>query len=332
MAASNDHIMPFDEQTHFIGEIKKKIQGVDPSEYDRFNHPKALLYSGLTDYAMAKKDTALMEEMASLFEEMIQSQGNDIYNRIIVDQIPFGVTALNLYLFFGDDKYKKHADIFFDKLKYFAKNETSTLIFYRQDQKGKFYIVDTLGMICPFLIRYGTIFENQFAIDLATRQLKYYSENGLDGNSYLPSHAVLQGSEIKVGPHNWGRGIGWYFLPVSEYMKIVDGEIFKVEVEGIIESMEQLKMDQGYWSQFPGTSDKFDASPTVMYMYGKNAVYPKTYNKKDLFRVLGGQIDKNGRIGPTSGGAFGINNYSRTFGDSELTQGVLLMLLSTVQD
>jgi hypothetical protein len=78
MAASKDHIMPFDEQTHFIGEIKKKLKSGNPSENDRFDYPKALLFSGLTEYALAKKDTALMEEIASLFNGKIPYEPTEI--------------------------------------------------------------------------------------------------------------------------------------------------------------------------------------------------------------------------------------------------------------
>jgi hypothetical protein len=68
-----------------------------------------------------------------------------------------------------------------------------------------------------------------------------------------------------------------------------------------------------------------------MYMYAYNNINPGTYSKEMVYNLLKPHI-YNGVIGPTSGGAFGINNYSRTFGQSELTQGIFLMLLSTVAE
>jgi rhamnogalacturonyl hydrolase YesR len=231
-----------------------------------------------------------------------------------------------------DPKYKNFVDELYLKMSGLVSSDhVKPLIFYRKDQSQKVYIVDTLGMVCPFLIRYGILFNKEASVQLAFEQLDYYTRFGLDKDSFLPSHAIYQTNNIKVGPHNWGRGIGWYFFPMSEYYKYVDKEIFQIELNGLQESLEILKTGEGVWNQFPGISNKFDASPTVMYMYAFNNINPGTYSKEMVYNLLKPHI-YNGVIGPTSGGAFGINNYSRTFGQSELTQGIFLMLLSTVAE
>lgn len=331
MAKSQDHFMPFQEQSHFLEEISKKKKP-EENPFPWFDHPKGLLYAGLTAYAMAKNDTVLMKEVAKNFDILVLSNWNEIKERVIVDQVPFGVAALDLYRFYGDDKYKKLADELYLKTTDLASTDHETpLIFYRKNQSKKAYIVDTLGMVVPFLIRYGIAFENENAIHLAHEQLKYYTDFGLDKDSFLPSHAIFQTNNIKVGPHNWGRGIGWYLFPMSEYHKHIDDIVFNSEINGLMESLKVLKSEEGVWTQFPGTSKKFDASPTVMYMYAFNNIKPGTYSKEMVFNLLKPHI-YSGVIGPTSGGAFGINNYSRTFGTSELTQGIFLMLLSTVAE
>lgn len=331
MAESEEHFMPFQEQAHFLDEIKK-FQNKKENSHPWFDHPKGLLFSGLTAYAMAKKDTLLMQEIAITFDNRVLDNWDQIKDMVIVDQIPFGVAALDLYLFSGNPKYKVFADELYLKMSDLVTNILGkSLIFYRKNQSNKAYIVDTLGMVCPFLIRYGNLFNQEASINLAFEQLKYYTNYGLDKDSFLPSHAIYQINDIKVGPHNWGRGIGWYFFPMSEYYKYVDKEIFNVELNGLLESLEVLKTEEGVWNQFPGTSNKFDASPTVMYMYGINNIHPGTYSREKVYDLLKPHI-YNGVIGPTSGGAFGINNYSRTFGQSELTQGIFLMLLSTVAE
>jgi len=329
MAKSDKHIMPFQEQGHFLEEInklKKKSENI----HAWFDHPKGLLYSGLTSYAMAKKDTALMQEIAKNFDSQVINNWEEIKGMVIVDQIPFGVTAMYLYQFFGENKFKQIADELYQITKLLISSDYETpLIFYRKNQSEKLYIVDTLGMICPFLIIYGNLFQEEDAIHLAFEQLQYYTAYGLDKDSFLPAHAIFQTNKIKVGPHNWGRGIGWYFFPMSEYHKYVDNQAFDRELAGLMESLNVLKTEAGTWNQFLGTSNKFDASPTVMYMYGFNNIKPSTYSREDIFNLLKPHI-YNGIIGPTSGGAFSVNNYSRTFGQSELTQGIFLMLLSTV--
>lgn len=331
MAKSEEHFMPFQEQAHFLDEIKK-FQNKKENSHPWFDHPKGLLFSGLTSYAMAKKDTLLMQEIANTFDNRVLDNWEKIKDLVIVDQIPFGVAALDLYLFSKDLKYKNFADELYLKMSGLVSTDhDKPLIFYRKNQSKKVYIVDTLGMVCPFLIRYGNLFNQEASIKLAFEQLQYYTYHGLDKDSNLPSHAIYQTNDIKVGPHNWGRGIGWYFFPMSEYYKYVDKEVFNVELKGLQESLNVLKTEEGVWNQFPGTSNKFDASPTVMYMYGINNIHPGTYSREKVYDLLKPHI-YNGVIGPTSGGAFGINNYSRRFGQSELTQGIFLMLLSTVAE
>ncbi|MEX2512329.1 MAG: hypothetical protein WD398_05440 [Cyclobacteriaceae bacterium] len=120
-------------------------------------------------------------------------------------------------------------------------------------------------------------------------------------HSFLPAHAVLREGKIKVGSQNWGRGIGWYFYTMAEYSKYVEEEPFFDIISGIISSMEILKMDGGIWSQFPGTSDRFDASTTVMYMYAKNLIFPVTYTKQEVLSLFSPYLYK-GIVGHTSGG------------------------------
>lgn len=329
MAKSDQQIMPFQEHSNFLEEIKK-ITNKKKSDYAWFDYPKGLLFSGLTSYAMAKKDTALMKEIAENFSQKVINNWGEIKNLVIVDQIPFGLTAIHLYQFFGENKFKQVADDFYLKTKSLVSSDYKTpLIFYRKNQSKNLYLVDTLPLVCPFLIRYGIVFKDKDAVQLAFDQLQYYTEFGLDKDSFFPSHAIHQTNNIKVGPHDWGRGIGWYFYPVSEYYKHIDKEVFQVELNGLMVSLNLFKTNSGVWSQFLGTSNKFDASPTVLFMYGFNNIKSGTYSREAIYNILKPHI-YNGIIGPTSGGAFAVNNYSRTFGQSELTQGIFLMLLSTV--
>lgn len=330
MLASDEHYMPFNEHEHFIEELKKLGESGDHS-HAWFDHPKGLLFSGMAAYAISRNDSSLMEEVMKNFDRKVIDNWEEIKDMVIVDQIPFGMAAVHLYRYSGEIKYKLLADELYRKTREMISTEHHTpLIFYRKNQNRKFYIVDTLGMICPFLIHYGKTFNAAAAVTLASENLEYYTTHGLDCDSKLPSHAVTQPSNIRIGPHNWGRGIGWYFFPISEYHIYVDNEQFSAEIKRLMESILILRNDDGLWNQFLGGSDKFDASATVMYMYGLNNMEPGTYSREDVFTLLKPHI-YNGIIGPTSGGAFGINNYSRSFGVSEITQGIFMNLLSTAE-
>ena len=59
-----------------------------------------------------------------------------------------------------------------------------------------------------------------------------------------------------------------------------------------------------------------------------NSEIPNSYKKNEILQIFQKYIH-NGIIGSTSGDTYDVNQYSQIFGDSELSQGFLLMLLST---
>lgn len=295
-----------------------------------YHFPKAFLFVGLTEYAGSRRDTILMKKISKLYEQYIKFDGTPSFNLNKVDQVPFSIAAINLYQYFGDLKYKQMADYTFHKLVSWA-DPVSKLIPYQI--KSKIVVSDLLGMVCPFLVKYGTIFHNSDAIDLAYTQIHYYCLNGIDKDSHLPFHAIIKENKIKVGPTNWGRGVGWYILALSSYSKLEDAnglDLFKSELNKLIETLHLLKNNDSVWSQFPGSSQKFDASATTMFMYVINCMKSDSYTKEDLLKLLGKYIDKKGAIKYTSGETRGVHIYSDKFTKSEFSQGILLMLLSTI--
>lgn len=328
MAKSNKVIMPTGKQSHFFSELFKLFNYWLKHKSALYNYPKAYLFAGLTDFGIAQNDSSVMNKVAIYFEKYINQNGTPsfIFNK--VDQTPFGIAAINLFNYFNNEKYKTMADYIYNELVSRADDQLK-LIPYRFFH-DKRYLNDTIGMICPFLIRYGTKFQSKEAIVLARSQLEYYTKHGVDKDSFLPAHAIDKVNNIKIGSINWGRGIGWYFIGLSDYLTITGDFSFRNETIRLITTLNKLKTKEKIWTQFPGSSPKFDASTTTMFMYCINSVLPGTYSKNDIFDILSKYLYK-GVISSTSGDTYGVNHYSRSFGDSELSQGFLLMLLSTTK-
>ena len=196
----------------------------------------------------------LMRKIASYFEPFISEDGMPTFIFDKVDQVPFAIAAINLYKFYGKSKYKLMADYIYMQLNQWS-NPQSKIIFYRMNTRLQF--VDALGMVCPFLVRYGQTFNKKNAIDLAYIQIDYYLKYGIDKDSYLPAHAINQITNYKVGSTNWGRGIGWYIFALSEYKKYAGGDIISHELKEVINTLNLLKNKDMTWSQFPGSSDNF---------------------------------------------------------------------------
>ena len=327
MASSSKVTMIWNEQASFSEELLKLRNTEQESLFKQYNYPRAFLISGLTDYAKSQNDTILMLKIGKIFDRYINSDGVPAFTFDKVDQIPFGVAAINLFQFTNDIRYKKFADYIYAKAVSLTDKEGG-IILYRKDHKVQ--LNDVLGMICPFLIRYEEINKESKSTILAQKQLQYYIQYGVDKDTYLPTHGINLKTKIKIGPTNWGRGIGWYIIALSEYVK--HKETYSFELNRLINTLKMLRTNENVWTQFPGLSEHFDGSSTTMFMYAINLTHPGTYSKEDILKILGKYITNSGIIRSTSGDTYGINDYSRTFGDSELSQGMLLMLLSTTNN
>nr|WP_245987199.1 hypothetical protein [Maribacter vaceletii] len=159
---------------------------------------------------------------------------------------------------------------------------------------------------------------------------------GIDDSTHLPFHAININKKQGMGPNNWGRGMGWYMLALKSVINrniLQDDEYidYTDKVNLFLKEINSLKQDRIY-TQFPGTSYSFDSSTSTMLMYGENVLTPNKYSRKDILDIYKDYIKQNGIIDLCSGDAYGVNKYSFNFGESELSQGVLLLLLSSCND
>lgn len=285
-----------------------------------YNFPRAFLIFGLTEYLVQKDNKTELKNLKIVFNEILDENGKPKFLLEKVDQVTFGRTALSFYEYFKEDRYLKFADTIFDFL-----NEThklnNGLILYRNNTTIFYY--DTLGMIIPFLVKYYGITNNEKAIEIAKCQMNFYIKYGVDNDTFMPSHGINIKTKTKVGSINWGRGIGWYLIGL-EALYNFDGS-FEKEYYGLIENLLILKDENGFWTQFPGSSNNFDASASLMIL----CCLPKEkLNINDILKKLTFFISADGLVLNSSGDTYGANRYSQTFGESELSQGMLLYLFS----
>ncbi len=331
MFASRKLHMPWTRPTNFL----EKVRALNLDEETRiFNFPRAYLALGLVSYS-ANNDTVLLKKVIDQFDSYYISKDGSSFDFTIVDQAPLGYAALELFKVTKKDKYKNMADQFFAKLKTMVEADYDfPLILYRSHQND--LLIDTLGMICPFLMEYGTYFGNDEALELARSQFDFFKKYGLDSDNHLPFHAISLAEKEALGPNNWGRGWGWYMLAlksVSQYSDTITEKHyrFKEEADLFLTSMNLLKEGDVY-TQFPGTSSDFDSSASTMLLYGENVLRPNTYSKKEVLRIFKKFIKADGVLDKCSGDAFGVNKYSLVFGESELSQGMLLLLLNSASE
>lgn len=82
------------------------------------------------------------------------------------------------------------------------------LLVYRS-QHPDWLFVDTLGMVCPFLCRYGAQKGDRQLLNLGTGQLWMFLKRGMDERTGLPYHGYDEKNGMKYSVVGWGRACGW---------------------------------------------------------------------------------------------------------------------------
>lgn len=86
---------------------------------------------------------------------------------------------------------------------------------YRQHHPDWLF-ADTLGMVCPFLCRYGMRTGDEELTALGIAQLKHFLENGMDERTGLCYHGYDGKTGMKYGIIGWGRACGWMLKGLAE--------------------------------------------------------------------------------------------------------------------
>lgn len=323
MIQSNNSKMVWGQNSGFLKEILSRIYKSSYYDYKIYNYPRAFLFFGITEY-LKTSEVELSDEKWNIIKKnfdklFFKPSSHRKIKRI--DEVPFGIVSINLFEKYKENKYKDFVDSIFIFIKKLIKND---LIFYREN--SNVVMNDSLGMTIPFLISYYQAFKSNEAKSITLNQIEYYIKYGVDHGTRLPSHGINFQNKVKVGSTNWGRGIGWYFLALSKACTFSSS--FQSEFDQLKETIVKLKRQDGSWDQFLGQKSKFDASSTVLFLYGLILNNHKEFNKSELYETLKDKISNKGEIEHTSGDTYSLNNYSNLFGVSELSQGVLILILS----
>ena len=82
--------------------------------------------------------------------------------------------------------------------------------------------VDTIGLVCPFLVKYALVYDDERALEMAVSLIKEYSEYGLHKEFNLPVHCFSSSTKAPLGIYGWGRGCGWWAIGLAESFKALN--------------------------------------------------------------------------------------------------------------
>lgn len=197
--------------------------------------------------------------------------------------------------------------------------------------------VDTIGLVCPFLVKYGLTYNIPEAITLAERQIREYA-SFISPTTKTPPHAYNIKNKVPLGVYDWGRGIGWYILGIIEcYSHLYDccfKDFLKDQIIQLSQYLLKYQLKSGGFSASIFDDTSFgESSSTVLcgllfnmcYKITQDYTYFKATDK--VIAQLIKNTQRNGAIDLCQGDTHGLGNYSMCFGYMPFVQGLTLVLI-----
>lgn len=215
--------------------------------------------------------------------------------------------------------------------------EDGTLV-YVNDIKSDERYVDTVGFVCPFLASYGLTYGKPEYVTLAMKQLRTFSEYGLEKNTHLPNHAYSASSKLPLGVYGWGRGAGWYTLGLIDTFKELpegtDKQWLKEQIRRVADNYLRFQHSDGGFGYIIQLQNGYDSSATaaLAYFYKEcSAVFNDMAYEKAAERCLNklrGVTRITGAIDWCQGDTKGIGVFAQTYDIMPFAQGMTLRAIN----
>lgn len=219
---------------------------------DPMGFPQAVLAKGMMDYYKIHINSEEAKEILDVVKRYYDRwifRGMKIRN---IDDAYAGMALLDLFQITKKEKYKEAADKLVDFLKEAPTDETGSFIYRPEENRGYVY-AEGIGMTCPFLVKYGSLFGDFDAINIAVTQINNYMQLGMDEKSLLPYHGYDSSNGMKMGIIGWGNATGILMLGMSETLHYLNPEFQETEIirmayRRMVDKVEAYQMDGGLYN------------------------------------------------------------------------------------
>lgn len=250
----------------------KILTGRKQEPKDGINWPNGLLAKSLVDYYMQNKNSEealiILKCLKKYYNKWIRKGCKMFY----LDDAFSGMALIDLHQITGEEKYKKAADAMFRFLKEHEIDGEGSFP-YRPKQKNGYIFADGVGLVCPFLCKYGSTYQDINATNLAVTQIQNFINRGMDEKTGLPYHGYHCESSVKYGIIGWGRATGWLMIGMAESLAYMDPsepdyEMIKQKYRRIVDKVEAYQLENGLYSwQLGAKEGPVDTSATAMILY-----------------------------------------------------------------
>lgn len=257
---------------YHLKRVLQILAGKKAEPLDKINWPNGLLAKSLADYYMGHKNSeearVILDVLKKYYDRWIRSNHKMYY----LDDAFSGMALIDLHQITGEEKYKKAADAMVKYLLHHETDEAGSLP-YRPKQGNNYIFADGIGLICPFLCKYGHTYGNRNTINLAVTQIQNFIDFGMDEKTGLPYHGYHYESGVKYGIIGWGRAVGWLMIGMAECLAYIEPacpgyEPIKQAYRRMVDKVEAYQLEGGLYSWQLGAKDgPVDTSATAMILY-----------------------------------------------------------------
>lgn len=326
-------------------QIKRILRPNATPKTNPFSWPQAMLTMGLLE-------TGEIEYVEAFYQKYIE-KGCPIEN---MDSCMHGMVLLALFETCSNQEKKAQYRNAVDKMyryllgQYEKYNDT---IPYREHHP-RYVLVDGIGMVVPFLAKYGKVFQVNKSIEMATKLLNDYWEYGLDALTGLPYHGYDSKTKMKYGIIGWGRAVGWLLWGSVDSLEYLPEEIQNIWQDRAYQLLENSityqRADGGFSWQIQAVEGHLDSSATAMIGIGIRVLLNKgvlsepssqesetnqqNYKKlQESFEKLGLVLDncvKNGKVVDASAECIDFAQYPQIYGSYPWSVGPYLRVLVSI--
>lgn len=298
---------------------------------------QAALVLGLNAYADEKDDTKVRRQLTDFNASKLDANGNWKKPLTEVDEVLLAYalskttgTGFNAQAAFGQT---------FDFIK--SRMGQDGTIGYRKHTPNQ-RLVDTIGFICPFLVRYGVEKNNEEAVQLALGQLREFNKHALLNDTFIPCHSYDIHTKLPCGLFGWGRGMAWYAIGLMDsWLELPGNHPDKPELTQMVMRLAQtiirLQKENGSWSWLlMDNAKQSDSSATAVFSWFLTCAAQLSAITADCNNAKGKALNylkdvtrRDGAIDFSQGDTKGVGVYSQKFNILPFTQGFCLRALHT---
>lgn len=305
---------------------------------DRYSWPNALLAAGLSQVQRGVRDNKSEEVLKRYFDRWIK-KGMPLY---YVDNAANGTALLDLYENTGQKKYLEAASKIAAFLREHKKDERGDLLYRTRD--GADIYADTVGMVCPFLCRYGLLSGESAFVKMGVMQIVHFLDGGMDVKSGLPYHGFNSRTGVKYGCVGWGRAVGWLMLGMAESLAVLPENTPQFPfIQGHLQNLTRRAVDfqrtDGSFSWLlPAFEGPADTSATAMIACAMLSGVRRGCLEEDWTGQIRAAAEfllssvKNGRVEQCSAECDGFAEYPQRYGSYPWGDGMTLKLFGMMEE